>query len=72
MTLSELKSEVDAAIERAAECGESPDDIVVSVQIDTVAHGGDFESSVSAVDDLELCYDNDATASGCVIVGIAK
>jgi hypothetical protein len=72
MTLSELKSEVDAAIRRAAECGELPDNIVVSVQIDTVAPSGDFESSVSAVDDLELCYDNDATASGCVIVGIAK
>ena len=71
MTLSELKSEVDAAIKRAAECGESPDDIVVSVQIDTVAHGGDFESSVSAVD-VELCYDDNATASGCVIVGITK
>ena len=71
MTLSELKSEVDAAIERAAECGESPDKIEVSVQIDTVDHNGDFESSVSAVD-IELCYDNDATASGCVILGITK
>ena len=72
MTLSELKFEVDAAIKRAAEYGELPDEIEVSVQIDTVAPGGDFESSVSAVDDLELCYDGNATASGCVILGVTK
>lgn len=70
MTLSELKQSVDSAIDKAAEYGESPDEIIVSVQIDAVTLLGDFVSSLSAVDNLEVCYDGNGTASGCVILGV--
>ncbi len=64
MNLSKLKADVNHAVEHAEECGESPDDITVSIQVDT----GD--SSVYS-DDVALHYDNDCQASGCVIVGVA-
>ena len=70
MTLSKLKAAVDSAIEKAAEYGESPDFIVVSIQIDAVTLLGDFVSSLSAVDNVELCYDGNGTTSGCVILGV--
>ena len=64
MNLSKLKADVDHAVEHAEECGGSPDDITVSIQVDT----GD--RSVYS-DDVDLHYDNDCQASGCVIVGVA-
>lgn len=63
MNLFDLKQEVDAAIEHAAECGKSSESVLVSIQID----GPGEESSWSS--ELELHYDNDAQASGCVLVG---
>jgi len=70
MNLSELKEAVDSAIEKAAEYNESPDEIIVSVQIDALTSLGDFVSSLSAVDNVELCYDGNGTASGCVLLGV--
>jgi len=64
MKLSELKSIVDAAVEAAEEYGDRPDEVVVSIQINK---GEDFIWS----DDVELTYDCEAIASGCVIHGWA-
>lgn len=69
MTLSELKEEVDAAIERAIEHGESPDSVAVSLQIDGLSGDVPGEASVWARDSIELHYDNNGQASGCVLVG---
>lgn len=64
MNLKELKEKVDNAIESAIEYGSSPEDVLVSIQIDK-------RSDSIWSQDLELHYDNDANASGCVIVGDA-
>jgi len=64
MNLSELKTEVDRAIESAIEYGEAPEEVTVSIQVDV-----NRESPWS--DDVELIYDNDCQASGCVLVGDA-
>ena len=63
MTLNELAKEVADAISSANEYGVSPDEIVVSLQID-----GPQTESVWATD-VEFHYDNDAQASGCVLLG---
>lgn len=63
MNLSELKKYVDTAIESAKECGESPDEVLVSIQIDNL----DGDSYFST--DVELIYDNNCNASGCVLFG---
>lgn len=63
MKLSELKIAVDDAIERAKEYGYDDCDIDVSLQIGLP--GG---TDVWAKDDVELCYDMDSRASGCVLV----
>ena len=68
MTLSELKKAVDAALEKAAECGVSPDDVPVSIQIDIPAD----EDTIWASDGLELCYDNNLQSSGCVVLAILE
>jgi len=68
MTLSELKKEVDAAIESAIDQGQKPDEIVVSLQIEEV-DGMSGNGTVWAKDEVELHYDNNAQASGCVLVG---
>ena len=62
MNLLELKESVDNAIEAAKEFDVLPKDIDVSIQIDI------NKSSVWS-DDVELHYDNDGMASGCVLVG---
>lgn len=66
MNLSELKEYVDIAIEDAREAGEGPDNIIVSIQVDDV----DSESLWS--DDINLIYDEDTDASGCVLYGWTK
>lgn len=71
MTLSELKVAVDTAIEKAGEYGESPDDIIVSLQIDTCGEDGE-QTFTDCTTDIELCYDGNAEASGCVLVGVSK
>lgn len=62
MNLQELKEAVDAAIERATENGESPAEISVTLQID-----GSESESVWSADDVELHYDGNIDASGCVL-----
>jgi len=64
MNLSELKTMVDAAVEKANEYGARPEEIKVSLQID----GPDDESRWTDKE-VELYYDNDAQASGCVLTG---
>lgn len=68
MTLLELKEAVDHAIEKAAEYGESPSEIVVSLQIDRT----NGEGSVFTDREVELSYDGNGQASGCVLVGWAE
>jgi len=62
MNLKELKEAVDSAIERARECGESPEEIVVTLQLDIGAR-----DPVWSAEDVELHYDGNLDASGCVL-----
>lgn len=66
VTLTELKDYVDNAIKYAKECGQDPSTIIVSIQVD------DTESESLWSDDIELTYDNDGNASGCVLHGWTK
>ena len=66
MKLIELKNYVDRAIENAIENGENPAEIIVSIQID------DTPSEALWSDDIELTYDGDGTACGCVLHGWTK
>ena len=61
MNLEELKEAVDSAIERANDCGESPKNIIVALQIEK------HTDSIWSSDDVELHYDNNGNASGCVL-----
>ena len=64
MTLSELKIEVDWAVRHACDSGEKPSDVVVSLQIE----GPGLEVKFTS-EDVEMHYDNNTNASGCVLVG---
>lgn len=64
MTLIELKEEVDAAIEHAIEGLYNPEEVAVSIQVDTFG-----KSDVICTDNVEAHYDNDACASGFVLLG---
>ena len=63
MNLIELKGFVDRAIESAKGFGQNPNEIQVSIQIN------DVESEDLWSDDIELTYDGDGQASGCVLHG---
>lgn len=63
MNLIELKAQVDNAVELAHDTGEDPYKILVTLQID-----GLEKESICANEELEVHYDNNAQASGCVIV----
>lgn len=65
MNLRELKEKVDAAIDAAIEWEDNPEEITVSIQVDI------NRDSVYS-DDVELHYDGDGCASGCVLVGDAR
>ena len=67
MNLQELQEKVNNAVEVANELEMPLTDIPVSIQIDDVAdpHHGYIQTD----EDVELTYDNNATASGCVIHG---
>lgn len=71
MTLNELQEAVECAIEKAEELGQSPDAILVSIQIDRVSVSGSYLDSVSATE-VDLEYDGDACVSGCVLLGVTK
>jgi len=63
MTLQELKIEVDAAIERAKLNDEDPAEIVVTLQINR----GCVLDEIWSADEVELHYDGNIEASGCVL-----
>lgn len=63
MNILELKNNVDRAIENTKENGENPSEILVSIQINST------ESESLWSDDIELTYDSDVQASGCVLHG---
>ena len=62
MDLLELKEQVDNACERAKDYKVELTDIPVCLQIDNT-NGNSFVASK----DIELHYDNNCQASGCVI-----
>lgn len=62
MNLEELKKEVDDAIERAKDFEIPLNEIKVGLQID-----GPGQAYTCSTSDVELHYDNDGDASGCVI-----
>jgi hypothetical protein len=64
MNLAELKDFVDRSIESAIEHGDKPEEIEVSIQIDTYG-----KSDVVCSSNVEAHYDNDACTSGFVLVG---
>ncbi len=62
MKLTQLKEAAERAIEYARECGEDPDEIPVTLQIDR-----ENENPIWSDVAVELHYDNNTFASGCVI-----
>lgn len=62
MDLLELQTQVNQAVERVKEDERDPKDIKVSLQID-----GPGTLSVFSGDNVEVHYDNDLQASGCVL-----
>jgi len=58
MNLLELKKQVDNAIDRTKNNGDKPENIIVTIQIDEMF-----------TENVELHYDGDLQASGCVLVG---
>ena len=67
MSLEELKTAVLNACELARDYGQDPKDIQVSLQIDS--HN---ELAVWASKDVELHYDNDGQAMGCVLTALSE
>ena len=66
MNMLDLKKLTDRAIEHAKECGEDPSDVKVSIQIDST------KSEPLWTGDVEMTYDNNCQASGCVLHGWAE
>lgn len=66
MNLAELKKEVVRAMKNAIDNGEDPKKIKVSIQADMAGNGAAWS------DDIELKYDNDVQACGCVLYGTAN
>ena len=64
MNLFELKTAVFRAVECAADHGEQPEDIVVSLQIDDP---DDLDDGYVCANDVTLHYDGNCNASGCVL-----
>lgn len=64
MTLTQLKKRVDAAYEYALDCHQSPDSIPVTIQLN---RDGDEGDAICTHEDVEVHYDNNACATGCVI-----
>lgn len=69
MNLIELKQAVDNAVESAKEYGADPIDILVSLQIEGPGVCRVRSDYICSDKDLELHYDNDGIASGCVLLG---
>jgi hypothetical protein len=64
MNLKELKDNVDRAIKSSLEYGYTPEEVIVSLQVE-----GPGEKVAWASEEVELIYDNDCCASGCVLRG---
>lgn len=64
MNILKLKEAVDNAIENAIEWENDPAKINVSIQIDR-----EGKDSVFVTTDVELIYDGDGLAGGCVLFG---
>lgn len=64
MTLTQLKKQVDAAYEYALDCHQSPDSIPVTLQLN---RDGDEGDAICTHEDVEVHYDNNTYATGCVI-----
>lgn len=62
MNLYDLKEQVANAVDFAMECAVSLEDIDVYIQFELGPH-------VLFTPEVELHYDNNAQASGCVLVG---
>jgi len=67
MNMIQLKDAVEGAIEYAKECGVDPATVNVALLVDCVP-----EDSDAAVwtENVELLYDNNGMAGGCVLYGI--
>lgn len=67
MKLTQLKEAAERAIEYAKECGVDPATIPVTLQIDRAG-----DDSIWCDSDVELHYDNNACATGCVITAFLE
>ena len=66
MNLLKFKNKIDEICEAVVEDGRTTDDIEMAIQID-----GPGTRSIYATD-IEIHYDNDCQASGCVVLGEYK
>lgn len=62
MTLLELADKLSAVMERVRDEGQNPDDIPVTLQLNS----GDYDRWGHA--SMDVCWDNNTQATGCVIV----
>lgn len=62
MTLLELADKLSAVLERVRDEGQNPDDIPVTLQLNS----GDYDRWGHA--SMDVCWDNNTQATGCVIV----
>jgi hypothetical protein len=62
MTLSELKTNVDDAVQIALEMGEDPAKVPITLQLDQQVDG-----SIWSAEQVELFYDGGAQCTGCLI-----
>ena len=66
MNMIQLKDAVEGAIEHAKECGVDPATVNVALQVDCVPEGAE---SAYSTENVELIYDNNGMAGGCVLYG---
>ena len=64
MTLTQLKKQVDGAYAYAAYFHQNPDSIPVTIQLN---RDGDEGEAICTHEDVEVHYDNNCCATGCII-----
>ena len=67
MKLTQLKEAAERAIEYAKECGVDPTTITVTLKID-----GENDTSIWSDKDVELHYDKNGFALGCVLTAFLE
>ena len=67
MNLMELQRAVSNAIDSAKEHGDNPEEVIVTLQIDDEANP--HHGYACTEGDVELTYDGNGIASGCVLHG---